>query len=214
MLLVLTSGMVTDMSAIQNRGTAAGQAAVIVTGSAREGVCRIICLVMLLLDGILTMSNFPRQDPCMLSGTHADAALAWSLAQLSTVPTTDGIRMAGRLHNTVVSPVRALRLRIVLDLLPETMKTLISGTREATSRHQRNARARTTSNPRSLLVVVVLQLMRTRLMHHLANLVSVLHSFPPPLLYSRRRLLTSHPKSLQMALAEGLRSPGRLRHLL
>jgi hypothetical protein len=203
-----------DTSVSQNRGTAAGQEAVIVTESAREGVCHIICLVMLLLDGILTTSNFRRQDPCMLSDTHADAALAWSLARLSTVPTTDGIRMAGRLPNTAVSPVRALRLRIVLDLLPETMKTLISDTREATSRRQRNARARTTSNPRSLLAVVVLQLMKTRLMHRLANLVSVLHSFPPPLLCSRRRLLISHHKSLQMAPAEGLRSLGRLRHLL
>ena len=203
-----------DTSVIQNRGTAAGQAAVIVTGSAREGVCRIICLVMLLLDGILTMSNFPRQDPCMLSGTHADAALAWSLAQLSIVLMTDGIRMAGLLHNTVVSPVRALRLRIVLDLLPGTMKTLISDTREATSRHRHNARARTIFNPRSLPAAAVLQLTRIRLMHRLANLVSVHHLFPPPLLCLRRRLHVSRHKPLQMALAESLRSLDRLRHLL
>ena len=71
-----------DMNVIQSRGMAVVQGAVIAIENAREGVCHIICLAILLLDGILTMSNFRRQDPCMLNVTRVDAALAWSLAQL------------------------------------------------------------------------------------------------------------------------------------
>ena len=72
---VHTYGMVTDTSVIQSRGTVAEREAVIVTGSAREGVCHTIYLVMLLLDGILMMNNSPRQGLCMRNATRADAAL-------------------------------------------------------------------------------------------------------------------------------------------
>lgn len=76
MLPVHTCGMATDMNVnvIQSRGTAADQEAVIVTESAREEVCHTICLAILLLSGILMMSNFRHQDLCMLGATRADAA--------------------------------------------------------------------------------------------------------------------------------------------
>ena len=126
---------------------------------------------------------------------------------------TDGIPTAGHLHNTVASLVHALHPRIALGLVLEITKTLISDTRKATSLHQRNAIARTISNPKSNLpAAAVLQLTKTRLMHRLANLVSGRHLFAPPLLYSRRRLHVSHHKFLQMALAESLRFPDH-RHL-
>jgi hypothetical protein len=203
------------MSVIQRRDTAAGQEAVIVIENAREGVCHTIYLVTLLLDGILTMSNFRRLDLCMPNGTREDAALAWSLAQLSTVLTTNGIQMAGHLHSIVASPVHALHPRIALDLFLETTKILISDTRKATSLHRRSAIPRITSSPKSSLqAAAVLQLTKTHLMHRLANLVSARHSVPLPLLYLHRRLHVNHYKSRQMALVGSLRFLDRHHHHL
>ena len=214
MLPVHIYGMAMDTSVTQNQGTAAGLEAVIATGSAREGVCHIIYLVTLLLDGILTMSNFLRQGPCMLSVTRADAVLVWSLARSSTTLMTNGILTGGRLHNTVASPARALHPHIALDLFLVTTKTLTSDTREATSLHRRNEILRTISNQRSLPVAVVLQLTRTRLMHHLASLDLAHHLVPrlPPCLH--HRLHVNHHKFLRMALAETLRFLARHRHPL
>jgi len=211
---VHTYGMVTGMNVIQNRGTAVELEAVIVTGSVREGVCHNICLGTLLLEGILTTSNFRHQDPCMLNVTHEDAALVWSLAQPSIVPTTNGTQIAGRLPNTVASPVHALHPHIALGQFLGIAKTRISDTRKAMSLHRRNATLRTTSNPRNPLAAVVLQLTKTRQMHRLPNLVSGLHLFPRPLLCLRRKLHVSHRKFLQMALAGSLRFLDRHRHLL
>jgi hypothetical protein len=202
---VHTYGMVTDPSVIQNQGMEVELEAVIVIENAREGVCHITCLAILLLDGILTTSNFRLQDPCMLSATHADAAPVSSLAQLSTALTTSGIQTAGRLHNIVASPVRALDPRIALDLFLEITKILISDTQKATSLHQRNATRMTISNPRNPLVAVVLQLTKTHLMHRLANLVSVHHLVPLLLLCLRHRLHVSHLKSLQTGPVGSLR---------
>jgi hypothetical protein len=190
------------------------QEVVIVTGSARGGVCRIIYLVTLLLDEILTMSNFRRQDLCMLSAIRADEALVWSLAQPSNVLTMDGTRTVDRLHSTAASLVRALHPRTALGLFLETIKTLISDIREATSLHRRNVIPRTTSNQRNLSAAVVPQLTRTRRMHHLANLDLVHHLVPRPLLCLHHRLHVSHHKFLRMALAESLRFLDRHPHLL
>lgn len=199
---------------IQNRDTAVEQEVVIVTGSAREGVCHIIYLVTLPLDGTLTMNNFRRQDPCMPSATRAGAALVWSLARSSIALTMNGTQTAGRLHNTAASPVRALHPRTALDLFLETTKTLISDIRKATSLHRHNAILRTTSNPRNLPAAVVPQLTRTRRMHHLANLDLVHHLVPRPLLCLHHRLHVSHHKFLQMVLAGSLRFLDRQGHLL
>ena len=203
-----------DTSVIQNQGTAAGLEAVIATGSAREGVCHIIYLVTLLLDGTLTMSNFLRQDPCMLSVPRADAVLVWSLARSSIILMMNGILTGGRLHNTVASPVRALHPHIALGLFLVTTKTRTSDTREATSLHRRNEILRTISNQRSLPVAVVLQLTRTRLMHHLANLDLAHHLVPRLPLCLHHRLHVSHHKFLQMVLAGSLRFLERQGHLL
>ena len=214
MLPVHIYGTVTDMNAIQNRGTAAGQEAVIATGSAKEGVCLIICLATLLLDGILTMSNFLRQDLCMLSVTRADAALVWSLARSSIIQMMNGTQTAGRLRNIVASLVRALHPRIALDLFLETTTIPTSDTREATSLHRRNAIQRTTSNLRNPPAAVVPQLTRTRRMHHLANLDLAHHLVRRLPLCLHRRLHVSHHKFLQTALVESLRFLDRHRHHL
>jgi hypothetical protein len=206
--------MVTDPSVIQNQGMVVELEAVIVTESAREGVCHIICLAILLLDGILTMSNYRRPDLSMLNATHADAALAWTLARLSTVLTTNGIQTAGHLRNTAASPVHALHPHIALDLFLEITKILISDTPKVMSLPRRNATPRTISNPRNLPVAVVHQLMKTHLMHHLASLVSAHHLVPPPPLCLRRKSHVSHHKSLQMALVGSLRFLDRHRHHL
>lgn len=207
-------GTATDTSVIQNRDTAVEQEVVIVTESAREGVCHIIYLVIHLLDVTLTTNNFRRRDPCMPSATRGDAALVWSLAQPSTVLTMNGTRTADLLHNTAASLARALHPRPALGLFLETTKTLISDIREATSLHRRNVIPRTTSNPRNLPAAVVPQLTRTRRMHHLANLDLVHHLVPQPLLCLHHRSHVSHHKFLQMALAESLRFLDRQGHLL
>lgn len=207
--------MVTDPSVIQRRDTAAGQEAAIVIENARGGVCRIIYLVTLLFEGILTMSNFRRQDPCMPNGTHADAALVWSLAQLSTALTTSGIQTAGHPHNIVVSPVRALDPRIALGLFLGITKILISDTPRVMSLHPRNAIPRTISSPKSsLLAAAGLQLTKTPLMHRLASLVLVHRLVPPLLLCLRHRLHVSHLKSRQTALVGRFRFLDRHRHHL
>ena len=199
------------MNVIQNRGTAVEQEAVTETGSARGEASHIICLVTLLLGEILTMNNFHHQDLCMPNATHADAVHDWSLARSSTIPMMSGTRTAGRLHNTVGSPVRALHPRIAPDLFLGTTRILISDTPKATSLLRRSAILRTTSNPRSLLAVAVLRLTKTHPMHRLDNLVSGRHLFLPLLLSLRRRSHINHHQSHQMA--EDLRSLGLHHHL-
>lgn len=128
--------------------------------------------------------------------------------------TTNGIRTAGHLHNTAASPVLAHHPRIAPDLFLEITKTLISGTRKATSLHRRNAIPRTIFNLRNPLGAVVLLPTKTRLMHHLGSLASVHHLVPPQPLCLHRRLHVSHHKYLQMALVGSLRFLDRHRHNL
>lgn len=197
---VHTYGMATDMK--QSRGMAAEQGAVTATGSVREEVCHhIICLVTLLHDGIHTTSNFLRQGQCMPNAAHADVALVWSLARSLTIPMTAGIQMAGHLHNTVASPVRARPLRIALEALVEIITTLISDSPKATSLRQHNAMPRTTFSLRNLPAVVVPQLTKTRLTHHLINLVSVRRLLLRPLHCLHRKLHVSRTKYHRMVSA-------------
>lgn len=63
-------------NAIQSRGMAAEQEAVIVIESEREEVCHTTGLVILLLSGTRMMSNCHHQDQYMLDVTRADAARA------------------------------------------------------------------------------------------------------------------------------------------
>jgi hypothetical protein len=207
-----TYGMVTHMNVIRNPGTAVEQEAVIATESAREEVCHIICLVILLLAGTPTTSISHHQDPYMLNATRADAAHVWSLARSSTILMMSGTQIAGHRHNTVASPVRALPLRIALDLLLETIKTLTSDIRRATSLLRRSVKPRIISSRKNLPAVDVLRLTKTRLMHHLANLVSDRHLFLPQLLCLHRKLRTNHHQSHRMA--EDLHFLAHRRHLL
>ena len=213
MLPVHIYGMATATSVTRNRDAAVDQEAVIVTGSARGGVFHIIYLVTLLLEEILTMSNFLRQDPCMLSVTRADAALVWSPVRSSTVLMMNGTQTAGRLHNAVASTARALHQRIGLGLFLETTKIPTSDTREATSPHRRSAIPRTTFNQRSPPAAVVLQLTKTRRMRHLVNLDSAHHLARQLPLCLHHRLHVSQHKLLQTALAGNFRFLDLHRHL-